>query len=174
MLTMDHPVVEALVQGDDAMQQQQHLVRERGQRIKAAVELGLARSSQGRQWGRALGQRALVLPTKDADAVPDGRQPLIKKQATTTSLVAARGGDEDDDQEEVVVEEKVALLRQLVPGGEDMEVDGLLEETADYIAALKQQVGVMRALACMLSGAGIDALPEKPTDGHVIAPEKYE
>ncbi|GJN18302.1 hypothetical protein PR202_gb05448 [Eleusine coracana subsp. coracana] len=139
MLTMDHPVVEAFVEGDDAMQQQQHhLVGERGQRIKAAVELALARSSQGRHWGRALGRRALVLPTKDAAAVPTPRQP------------------------------------QLVPGGEDMEVDGLLEETADYIAALKQQVGVMRALACMLSGAGIDALPEKATtDGHVIiAPEK--
>ncbi|GJN18303.1 hypothetical protein PR202_gb05450 [Eleusine coracana subsp. coracana] len=176
MLTMDHPVVEAFVEGDDAMQQQQHhLVGERGQRIKAAVELALARSSQGRHWGRALGRRALVLPTKDAAAVPTPRQPqVMKSQATTTSLEAARGGDEDDDQEEVVVEEKVALLRQLVPGGEDMEVDGLLEETADYIAALKQQVGVMRALACMLSGAGIDALPEKATtDGHVIiAPEK--
>lgn len=161
MLTMDHrrhPVVEA-VEGDADT-----VVRERGRRIKAAAELGLARSSRGRQWGRALGRRALA--AKDAAEVPAARRhPLVVKKA-------ARGDEQDaEEEEEVVVDEKVALLRRLVPGGDDMEVDGLLEETADYIAALKHQVGVMRALACMLSGAGIDALPEKVTHAD-IAPEQ--
>jgi hypothetical protein len=148
--------------------QQQELVRERGRRIKAAADLGLARSSRGRQWGRALGRQALVLPTKDAAAaVPAARQqPPTKKMASLETSC-----EQDVEEEEEVVEEKVLLLRHLVPGGEDMEVDGLLEETADYITALKQQVGVMRALASMLSGAGLDALPEKADKLATATPE---
>jgi hypothetical protein len=168
-MLMDHPlVVEALLEGDGAMQQQQELVRERGRRIMAAAELGLARSSRDRQWGRALGRQALMLPTKKdaAAAVPVARQPLTK---TMTSLEASC--EQDVVEEDVVVEEKVELLRHLVPGGEDMEVEGLLEETADYITALKQQVGVMRALACTLSGAGLDMLPEKADKLATATPE---
>ena len=148
---MDHHQVETLEE-DEGTQQQ--LVHERGLRIKAAAELGLARSSRGRQWGRALGRRALV-PLKDpllATLASSGEQ--APKKATSL----ARRGEEE---EEEVVEEKVGLLRQLVPGGKDMAVEELLEETADYIAALKAQVGVMRALACLLSGSGLDAPPEK-------------
>lgn len=143
----------------------EQLVRERGRRIKAAAELGLARSSRGRQWGRALGRRGLgVSPSpKEAVASTGNRQARLMRSATTTPLLEGRGKNNDDEEEEAV-EEKVALLRQLVPGGEDMAVEGLLEETADYIAALKAQVGVMRALACLLSpekAAGL-LTPEKP------------
>ena len=68
-------------------------------------------------------------------------------------MEVARNDENDDDG--VVVEEKVALLRQLVPSGKDMEVDGLLEEMIDYIITLKQRVGLMHTLACMLPDAGI-------------------
>ncbi|OEL34878.1 hypothetical protein BAE44_0004101 [Dichanthelium oligosanthes] len=156
---MDHHVAVFEVNGQEGMmEKQQQLVRERGRRIKAAAELGLARSSRGRQWGRALGRRALVVDRKDPSAYPyefEVTSPAGKHQ------VAQEEASSPEEEDEVVVEEKVALLRQLVPGSEDMAVEGLLEETADYIAALKAQVGVMRALACLLSGSGLDALPEE-------------
>jgi hypothetical protein len=150
-------------------QQQQQLVRERGRRIKAAAELGLARSSRGRQWGRALGRR--VGPEDDASSPFEvtSSSTMGKREAQRKAASAAA------EVEEVAVEEKVALLRRLVPGGEGMAVEGLLEETADYIAALKAQVGVMRALACLLSGSGLDALtvPEKAAGG-LLRPEKHQ
>ncbi|KAG2590333.1 transcription factor PAR1-like [Panicum virgatum] len=153
-------------------QQQQQLVRERGRRIKAAAELGLARSSRGRQWGRALGRR--VGPEDDASSPFEvtSSSTMGKREAQRKAASAAA---EEEEVEEVAVEEKVALLRRLVPGGEGMAVEGLLEETADYIAALKAQVGVMRALACLLSGSGLDALtvPEKAAGG-LLRPEKHQ
>ncbi|KAF8675947.1 hypothetical protein HU200_047446 [Digitaria exilis] len=164
---MDTHVAILDVDGQEGMErrQQQLVLRERGRRIKAAAELGLARSSRGRQWGRALGRRTLVVSPEDGEVTSSsttvGKRQAAQKKATSL-----------EDEEEVVVEEKVALLRQLVPGGEDMAVEGLLEETADYIEALKAQVGVMRALACLLSGSGLDALmPEKAAAG-LLTPEK--
>lgn len=150
---MDHHVV-ALEEVDETMQQQ--IVRERGRRIKAAAELGLARSSRGRHWGRVLGRRSLVL-RKDPSAV---RSTLASAGEEAKQGKTPEGAAEEEEEEEVV-EEKVTLLRQLVPGGDEMAVERLLEETADYIAALRAQVGVMRALACLLSGSGLHALPEK-------------
>ena len=170
---MDHhaAILEAAGGQEGAVErrkQQQQLVRERGRRIKAAAELGLARSSRGRQWGRALGRR---VDPKD-DAFPFE----VTSSSTTTGKRQAQrkaASPEDDDEEAVAVEEKVALLRRLLPGGEGMAVDGLLEETADYIAALKAQVGVMRALACLLSGPGlVDALPAEKGAGGLLTPEK--
>ncbi|PAN29566.1 hypothetical protein PAHAL_5G234900 [Panicum hallii] len=169
---MDHraAILEAGGQEGVERRKQQQLVRERGRRIKAAAELGLARSSQGSQWGRALGRR--VDPKDD----PFPFEVTVTSSSTTGNHLqvqkkaASPEEDEEEKEEEVAVEEKVALLRRLVPGGEGMAVEGLLEETADYIAALKAQVGVMRALACLLSGSGLDALPGKG-DG-LLTPEK--
>ncbi|WVZ69567.1 hypothetical protein U9M48_018338 [Paspalum notatum var. saurae] len=152
---------------EEATVQQQQVVRERGRRIKAAAELGLARSSRG----RALGARA-------RGVVPPAGNKRRQARPRSAAPVEERGDDgQQEEEEEEVVEEKVALLRQLVPGGEGMPVDGLLEETVDYIAALEAQVGVMRALACLLSGSGsgLDdalALPEAEPAGILTTPEK--
>lgn len=144
-----HHVVED-ARARDQQQQQQLVLRERGLRIKAAAE----------QWGRALGRRRalVVLPSEEEETSTTGKRRRAPKEASPP-LEAGRGDhhheeEEEDDDEAVAVEEKVALLRQLVPGGEDMAVEVLLEETADYIAALKAQVGVMRALTCLLLSAG--------------------
>jgi hypothetical protein len=179
---MDLHHVETLgedVRARDDHHQHQLVLRERGRRIKAAVELGLARSSasRGQQWGRALGlgRRALVVPPPEEDTSTGKRQQAPKEAMPP---LQGRGDHEDDDDEEeedeVVVQEKVALLRQLVPGGEGTAVEGLLEETADYIAALKAQVGVMRALTCLLlSGADLDdALRPELSAAGVLTPEK--
>ncbi|RCV26320.1 hypothetical protein SETIT_5G235900v2 [Setaria italica] len=167
---MDHHVAILAVDQEGMekqKQKQQQLVCERGRRIKAAAELGLARSSRGRQWGRALGRRALaVASAKD----PYSFEPVTAPTTGEHQAQKKAASPEEEEEEEEEVEEKVALLRQLVPGGEDMAVEGLLEETADYIAALKAQVGVMRALACLLSGSGLDELTEKPAG--LLTPEK--
>ncbi|CAO2204103.1 unnamed protein product [Urochloa humidicola] len=169
---MDHHVAILAVDAQEGMgmeNQKQQLVRERGRRIKAAAELGLARSSRGRQWGRALGRRALVVATT---ATKDAYYPF-EFEATPSSTATATGEHQPQAQEEEEeVEEKVALLRRLVPGGDDMAVEGLLEETADYIEALKAQVGVMRALACLLSGSGLDELPGKAGGAGLLSTEK--
>ncbi|RLN22545.1 transcription factor IBH1-like [Panicum miliaceum] len=167
---MDHYAAILEADGQEGVERLK-LVRERGRRIKAAAELGLARSSRGSQWGRALGRRSALAVAPEDDAFPfevtsssmTGNHLQVRKKAASPE-------EDDDDDEEVAVEEKVALLRRLVPGGEGMAVEVLLQETADYIAALKAQVGVMRALACLLSGSGLDALPEKG-DG-LLTPEK--
>jgi hypothetical protein len=172
---MDLHHVETLgedVRARDDHHQHQLVLRERGRRIKAAVELGLAR---GQQWGRALGlgRRALVVPPPEEDTSTGKRQQAPKEAMPP---LQGRGDHEDDDDEEdeVAVQEKVALLRQLVPSGEGMAVEGLLEETADYIAALKAQVGVMHALTCLLlSGADLDdALRPELSAAGVLTPEK--
>ncbi|KAG8056118.1 hypothetical protein GUJ93_ZPchr0001g30200 [Zizania palustris] len=159
---MDRHSVVGMEEEDEAVRRRQRqVVRERGRRIKAAAELGLARSSGGRQWGRALGRRrALVLRKDPATAVPSSARRLVEPAAGRLGEAKegkAREGEAGEKEEEEVVveeEEKVQLLRQLVPGGEEMAVERLLDETADYIAALRAQVGVMRALACLLSGLG--------------------
>lgn len=120
------------------------LIEERGKRIKIAAEVGLARSSGGRLWARALRRRLhrqRKLP-QQACIVKNSTPPLMKE----VPLVA----DVAEEKEEI--EDRVRALQRLVPGGEEMEVERLFEETADYIEALREQVGVMRALACLLDG----------------------
>lgn len=175
---MDLHHVETLgedVRARDHHHQHQLVLRERGRRIKAAVELGLARSSasRGQQRGRALGlgRRALVVPPPEEDT-STGKRRQAPKEAMPPLQGRGDHEDDDDEEDEVVVQEKVALLRQLVPGGEGMAVEGLLEETADYIAALKAQVGVMRALTCLLSGADLDAALWPESAAGVLTPEK--
>ncbi|KAB8082583.1 hypothetical protein EE612_004506 [Oryza sativa] len=175
---MDRRVVAVQAEEDEMVRQRQRqrqLVRERGRRIKAAAELGLARSSSGgRQWGRALGRRALLLRKGPATAALSSSTLLLETSAGQEESKQGKAmegeaeQEEEEEEEEVMVDEKVAVLRQLVPGGEAMAVERLLDETADYIAALRAQVGVMRALACLLSGLGsppekeISVTPEKP------------
>uniref|UniRef100_A0A0E0IT15 BHLH domain-containing protein n=1 Tax=Oryza nivara TaxID=4536 RepID=A0A0E0IT15_ORYNI len=174
---MDRRVVAVQAEEDEMVRQRQRqrqLVRERGRRIKAAAELGLARSSSGgRQWGRALGRRALLLRKGPATAALSSSTLLLEtsagqEESKQGKAMEGEAEQEEEEEEEVMVDEKVAVLRQLVPGGEAMAVERLLDETADYIAALRAQVGVMRALACLLSGLGsppekeISVTPEKP------------
>ncbi|KAG6505088.1 hypothetical protein ZIOFF_037436 [Zingiber officinale] len=104
---------------------------ERSRRIKTAAELGLARSSRGRHWSRALLLR---------------RRLLISKEETTTTTRAAAEVEKlgvEDEPEEKMLQARVRTLQRLVPGGEEiMEAERLFEETADYIEALQEQVGL--------------------------------
>ncbi|XP_020087967.1 transcription factor bHLH148-like [Ananas comosus] len=64
------------------------------------------------------------------------------------------------------VKERLRLLGRLVPGCRKLPAPSLLEETADYVAALEMQVKAMRALADALSAAALSP----PPDGAVEDP----
>jgi len=89
-----------------------------------------------RQWSRAL-CRSLV-------------HDKSREEAAVTDCDLASGSSEGG--EEVEIERRVKALQRLVPGGEEMEMDALFEETADYIEALRGQVNFMRALAEYMDG----------------------
>lgn len=54
-------------------------------------------------------------------------------------------------EEEEKVEDRLRVLSRLVPGGRKLSTPTLLEETADYVAALEVQVKAMRMLVDRLS-----------------------
>ncbi|OWM73302.1 transcription factor PAR1-like [Punica granatum] len=58
-------------------------------------------------------------------------------------------GEESDRAE---VERKIVALQRIVPGGEELGVDTLFEETAEYILSLQCQVKSMRALTSFFEG----------------------
>ncbi|XP_039011517.1 transcription factor PAR1-like isoform X2 [Hibiscus syriacus] len=57
------------------------------------------------------------------------------------------------DDEKVEVKRKIVALQRIVPGGEDLGVDKLFEETAGYILALQCQIRAMKALTSFIEGA---------------------
>ncbi|KAJ0985929.1 hypothetical protein J5N97_004285 [Dioscorea zingiberensis] len=91
-----------------------------------AAEIGLAASSKGRHWSRAL-HRRLLRKNGKSGCIGYGHGFSEAKEVK-------EGGDEV-----VEIEKRVKVLQSLVPGGEAMEMESLFEETADYIEALKEQ-----------------------------------
>jgi hypothetical protein len=59
---------------------------------------------------------------------------------------------------------KVRELRRLVPGGEDAPAGSLLLRTADYIARLRAQVVLLRALTALCSATTTPALQAPSAD----------
>ncbi|PKU67954.1 Transcription factor bHLH147 [Dendrobium catenatum] len=57
------------------------------------------------------------------------------------------------------VRDRLRVLSRLVPGCRKLSAPILLEETADYVAALEMQVKTMRALADALSAAALSSPP---------------
>ncbi|KAK6937254.1 hypothetical protein RJ641_030762 [Dillenia turbinata] len=49
------------------------------------------------------------------------------------------------------IERRVQTLKKLVPNSESMGLDGLFQETADYILSLQMRVKVMRAMVRVLT-----------------------
>ncbi|XP_019162925.1 PREDICTED: transcription factor IBH1-like [Ipomoea nil] len=68
------------------------------------------------------------------------RRPAVRRR------VAVAGGGGGNHRDETTEE-----LRQLVPGGEVMDLGSLLDETAHYIACLASQVQIMRSIADLFS-----------------------
>ncbi|KAG6518178.1 transcription factor bHLH150-like [Zingiber officinale] len=117
--------------------------------VKAAADSALALTARGQsRWSRAilLGRRRnrnrnrrKLLPIKDKIRSDRGR---------TRPASAASGTD------------RLRVLRRLVPGCRKLSAASVLEEAADYVAALEMQVKAMRALADAFSGAARAAAAE--------------
>ncbi|CAN6446476.1 unnamed protein product [Victoria cruziana] len=138
----------------------QRSVLQRGRMIKMAADMGLAESSNGRQyhWCRALrlglrrcGQRKAVRTRRLSRMLVRKKKPAASlRRRRERSLLSSkgRGGEKDG------VERRVRALKRLVPGGRGMAVEKLFEETADYIMALQGQVTAMKALASFFESVG--------------------
>lgn len=72
----------------------------------------------------------------------------VKKEVAVKEVKGVEKGEEDDQEEEdrEEVEMKIHALQRIVPGGEELGVDKLFDETAGYIMALQHQVKALRAL----------------------------
>lgn len=69
------------------------------------------------------------------------------------NVISGRNDHEEEEEDEVNGIRKAKELRELVPGGEAMEICKLLDETAHYIKCLSTQVKVMTAIAESYSAA---------------------
>ncbi|KAL3754807.1 hypothetical protein ACJRO7_001977 [Eucalyptus globulus] len=74
-----------------------------------------------------------------------------KRKQSAAAANGDDGGLEDDDSK-AEVERKIVALQRIVPGGADLGVDKLFEETAGYILVLQGQLKAMRALTNFFEG----------------------
>ncbi|KFK35104.1 hypothetical protein AALP_AA5G236300 [Arabis alpina] len=56
----------------------------------------------------------------------------------------------EDDEDNEGVEEKIEALQDIVPGGTELGVDALFEETASYILTLQFQINAIKVLTSLL------------------------
>lgn len=112
---------------------------DRVKKIKMAAYVSMARAAGGtsRLWSRALLRQAASENNKIV------RFPRRKKRVTWLRRRNNRRAP--------VEEEAAERLRNLVPGGGEMETSKLMKETANYIKCLSMQVKVMQCLVDGLS-----------------------
>lgn len=111
--------------------------------VRAAAVRALAAAARGRsRWSRAIlsGRGAVHLKAR------------LRPRASLPSGAAARSARRSP------VEVKIRVLGRLVPGCRKLPLPSLLDEAADYIAALEVQTRAMSMLAGVLAG-----LPAVPT-----------
>lgn len=128
--------------------------------VKAAADSALALTARGQtRWSRAIllagavcsRRRVLV---KAGGKVRRRRRPPPPVQARDKAAVAAlKGQGKGKDK----VQERLRALGCLVPGCRRLPAPALLEEAADYVAALQMQVSAMRALADALAAAQLSS-----------------
>jgi hypothetical protein len=130
--------------------------------VKAAADSALALTARGQtRWSRAIllagaacGRRRRVLVKAGGKVRRRRRRPPV--QARDKAAVAALKGQGKDK-----VQERLRALGCLVPGCRRLPAPALLEEAADYVAALQMQVSAMRALADALAAAQLSSPAER-------------
>jgi hypothetical protein len=129
--------------------------------VKAAADSALALTARGQtRWSRAIllagavcsRRRVLV---KAGGKVRRRRRPPPPVQARDKAAAAAALKGKEGK-----VQERLRVLGRLVPGCRKLPTPALLEEAADYVAALQMQVSAMRALADALAAAQLSSPAE--------------
>ncbi|KAK1275216.1 Transcription factor [Acorus gramineus] len=138
-------------------------------RIKEAADSALALTAQGRsRWSRAIlsrqwRRRRLVVK---ATAKAAGGKIRRRRWAEKRRL---KGKGEAAATKPRKVKERLRVLSRLVPGCRKASTPSLLEEAADYVAALEMQVRAMRALADALSSSSSSAAAAASTSASASA-----
>jgi hypothetical protein len=111
--------------------------------VKAAADSALALTARGQtRWSRAI----LLSTCRRRVLVKAGGK--IRRHHRRPKAAALK---------ERKVKERLRVLGGLVPGCRKVPTPALLEETADYVAALEMQVKTMRALADALAAAQLSS-----------------
>lgn len=136
--------------------------------VKAAADSALALTARGQsRWSRAIllagaascRRRVLV---KAGGKIRRHRRPQARAAAAASKAAAA---GEPPVLKEKKVKDRLRVLGRLVPGCRKLQAPDLLEETADYVAALEMQVKAMRALADALAAAQLSSPPPPSATG---------
>ena len=136
--------------------------------VKAAADSALALTARGQtRWSRAIllagaacsRRRVLV---KAGGKVRRRRRPPPPVQARDNAAAAALLKDKGKEKDKV--QERLRVLGRLVPGCRKLPAPALLEESADYVAALQMQVSAMRALADALAAAQLSSPADADAD----------
>ncbi|PPD87648.1 hypothetical protein GOBAR_DD15417 [Gossypium barbadense] len=104
---------------------------QRYRRIKVAADKSMAYSVRSRRtWSRAT---------------------LWKLRSRSPAIVEKTSHEKENKEDHVGLAVQAEELRELVPGGESMDLCNLLDETAHYIKCLTTQVQVMKKIANLYS-----------------------
>ncbi|CAM0880662.1 unnamed protein product [Alopecurus aequalis] len=134
--------------------------------VKAAADSALALTARGQsRWSRAIllagaascRRRVLV---KAGGKIRRHTRPQARAAAAAAKAAAAASASEPPLLKERKVKDRLRVLGRLVPGCRKLQAPDLLEEAADYVAALEMQVKAMRALADALAGAQLSSNPQ--------------
>lgn len=136
--------------------------------VKAAADSALALTARGQsRWSRAIllagaascRRRVLV---KAGGKIRRHRRPQARAALEASKAAAAASAGEPPVLKERKVKDRLRVLGRLVPGCRKLQAPDLLEETADYMAALEMQVKTMRALADAFAAAQLSS-PQPPS-----------
>ncbi|XP_068661268.1 transcription factor bHLH149-like [Aristolochia californica] len=123
--------------------------------IKEAADSALAHTARGQsRWSRAIlsrqwRKRKLLLKIGGKIRRCSARRRPGKSLPPPPPMAVPAGKKEEK------LRERLRLLSRLVPGCRKLSTPTLLDEAADYVAALQMQVKAMRVLADRLSAAAL-------------------
>ncbi|CAL9195892.1 unnamed protein product [Musa hybrid cultivar] len=124
--------------------------------VKEAADSALALTARGKsQWSRAI-LLGRCRPRRKLLLKAGGKVRRVRRRPR----LAAPAGKK--------VRDRLRVLGRLVPGCRQLSAPSLLEEAADYVAALEMQVKAMRALADALSAASLNAAAAGEAESRVV------
>ncbi|KAL6627081.1 hypothetical protein ACP70R_030807 [Stipagrostis hirtigluma subsp. patula] len=127
--------------------------------VKAAADSALALTARGQtRWSRAILLAGAACSRRRVLVKAGGKIRRHRRPPAPKAKAASLPG-EPASMKEKKVKDRLRVLGRLVPGCRKLPAPALLEETADYVAALEMQVKTMRALADALAAAQLSSPP---------------